>query len=398
MQKRQRDTHKSADRTGPAPNNLCAPKRHRLKGAYGTEASPFDRLPDELVLAILAALNDPRTLAAWAQTSRRHQRLANDPFVWRRLCELRFGPLLHHQFSESSKDWRWLYRAQAHVATLVGADVGAVLVNARNHDYVYWGDCRDGRPHGYGLAILLPTRHCERERALTRARPASAAPPPEETFAGYEGMWRDGRMCGHGVYTTSDGRRYDGQWRDDQRNGIGTYTQPGGFKYEGHWRDDRCNGHGVYTWPKGARHDGEFRNGKRDGRGTYVYADIERHEGHWKNDVRHGHGTTTFGDGDHYAGDHADGKFNGYGVYTWADGTRYDGQWQHGEANGVGTRHYPDGSCVRGQWTGGSLVWGEVVCHRSGGAACHNGPRCAACMAVTTAQVKPDTHQSTPEQ
>lgn len=80
------------------------------------------------MLAILVALADPRSLAMWAQTSRRRHDLANDSFVWRRLCELRFGPLLHRNFARWGKSWRWLYRAQARAAAATGTDVGAVMV------------------------------------------------------------------------------------------------------------------------------------------------------------------------------------------------------------------------------------------------------------------------------
>ncbi|AJF97367.1 Morn repeat protein [Pandoravirus inopinatum] len=124
MKKRQRDVHKSADLEGHTLDNLRALKKHRSQrrgGVHNVEASSFDRLTDELVLAILAALNNPRSLILWGQTSRRHRGLAGDPCLWRQLCESRFGPLLHRQFLELGKDWRWLYRAQAHVARMVGA-------------------------------------------------------------------------------------------------------------------------------------------------------------------------------------------------------------------------------------------------------------------------------------
>ncbi|AGO84881.1 F-box incomplete domain containing protein [Pandoravirus salinus] len=66
--------------------------------------------------SFLGALDDPQSLAMWAQTSRCHHDLANDPLLWRRLCELRFGPLLHRHFARWNKSWHWLYRAQSHEA------------------------------------------------------------------------------------------------------------------------------------------------------------------------------------------------------------------------------------------------------------------------------------------
>ncbi|AJF97374.1 Morn repeat protein [Pandoravirus inopinatum] len=121
-------------------------RRRPLKGNHVTKISGFDWLPDELVLAILVALDDPRSLASWAQTSRRHHSLADDPSLWRRLCELRFGPLLHCNFVGWGKSWRWLYRAQACEAAATGTDVGAVHARVRGRKYIYWGDCRDGLP------------------------------------------------------------------------------------------------------------------------------------------------------------------------------------------------------------------------------------------------------------
>lgn len=379
MQKRHRDTHESADLASHALDGLCAHKRHRPQRrecVRNVEASSFDRLPDELVLAILVGLDDPRALAVWAQTSRRHHRLADDPFVWRRLCELRFGPLLYRQFSQSCKDWHWLYRAQAHVAATVGADVGAVLVHARKCDYVYWGDCLDGRPHGYGLAILLPTRHCEREHALTRVLPTSATPLPEEASAGYEGMWDDGRMCGHGVYTTSDGYRYDGLWRDgkraghgtatssngthyvglwadDARSGYGTCTYSDGERYEGDWTHDQSNGRGVCTWPDGERHEGNWKRDKCDGWGVRIYPSGDRYEGDWKGNVRAGWGVHKWANGTRYEGQFRDDKRGGYGVCLYVSGARYVGHWYNDRPNGHGVYTWPSGACYNGEFRNG---------------------------------------------
>nr|UDO47931.1 Morn repeat [Pandoravirus massiliensis] len=133
--------------------------------------SLFDSMPDELVLVVLGALDSLSALASWSLTSRRHHALANDPLLWRRLCESRFGPLvLHRRFVEAGKCWRWLYRAQSRAAAPTGADVGAVIVRTQGHDHVYWGDCLNGVPHGYGLALQLPTRHCQRSHSLSRVQ------------------------------------------------------------------------------------------------------------------------------------------------------------------------------------------------------------------------------------
>jgi hypothetical protein len=359
------------DVVGLQPLEKC----RRQVGGCAPDAGSFDRLPDELVLSIFAALDDPRALGSLMQTSRRHYALGNDPVLWRRLCELRFGSLLHRNFAAYSKCWRWLYRAQARVAAVTGDDVGAAIVRVRNDNYIYWGDCRNGLPHGYGLALSLPTHHCRWPQSLARTPtgPTASVAVAASVDAGYEGEWRDGLWCGRGVCIFPDGSRHDGEWCDGRRNGAGRYTQADGTVregtwkndnqvdcgsivwsdstgYTGEWKDNNPSGHGVRTWSDGARYEGEFRCWREHGYGTLTYASGSRHKGEFEKGAAHGYGTRTIANGQRYEGQWKRDQPNGHGIYTWPGGSSHEGEFRDGEIRGYGVRVYPNGDRYAGYW------------------------------------------------
>ncbi|AGO84877.1 Morn repeat domain containing protein [Pandoravirus salinus] len=427
-----------ADKRNKVSGSRRCKRRRRQPPKYEHAApkiSVFDWLPDELVLAILAVLGDLCSLASWAQTSRRHYALADDPSLWRRLCESRFGPLLHLHFGDWAKSWRWLYRAQAHEAATMGTDVGAMRVRDHDCTYVYWGDCLDGLPHGYGLALQMPTRHCDQSRGLTRTR-TDPVDAPMETDVGYEGEWNNGQCDGRGTYTWPGGDYYTGQWKNDHYDGHGIYMFPeDGTCYEGQWSDNQHNGHGTYTWANGNRYEGGWKDNKRNGHGACTWANGERYEGGWKDDRRNGSGACTYPDAGRYEGNWDNGQRSGFGAYMWADGakyegdwkrnrrngegllievagvrysghwvddhrhghgvcaetdgSRYDGQWQHDQRHGIGTEHYIDGSSVRGRWWHKRMVSAEVTRHRRHSALCRLDSVCMACAAVAALQATP---------
>jgi hypothetical protein len=100
----------------------------------------------------------------------------------------------------------------------------------------------------------------------------------------YDGEWIDGERCGHGTITYESGDKYDGQYRNDKFNGQGTYTWADGCKYVGEWKDGEQSGYGVYTWTNGNRFEGEWANGKREGEGKIIYASGGYYKGFWEND------------------------------------------------------------------------------------------------------------------
>jgi len=49
----------------------------------------------------------------------------------------------------------------------------------------------------------------------------------------YEGMVRNGKRHGHGVYKYADGTEYKGEWRENKKQGQGQYIWNNGDKYTG---------------------------------------------------------------------------------------------------------------------------------------------------------------------
>ncbi|AGO84789.2 Morn repeat domain containing protein [Pandoravirus salinus] len=332
----------SVDATKPSENHC----QSRDPLASGTAF--FDLLPDELVLAILQVLGDLSALASWSQTSRRHHALASDPVVWRHLCESRFGSLLHHDFAKFGKCWRWLYRAQARPAATTGVDVGALVLHTDEDDSIYWGDCRDGQPHGYGLSLSLPTRHCDSAHSLVRlwAGPADASTPID---ASLEGEWCDGRAHGRAVATWPDGAQHIGTWAHGARNGHAVFTYPTGERHEGEWKDNVRHGHGVFIWHDGQCHVGLWADDARNGPGRCTHSNGDCYDGNWKDDVRHGNGIYTWPDGQRHVGLWASNVCNGYGVRTYPSGGRYEGNWKNDKRDRYGIYTYSDGCQYVGQ-------------------------------------------------
>ncbi|AGO84875.1 Morn repeat domain containing protein [Pandoravirus salinus] len=366
----------------------------------------FGRLPDELLLAVLVTLDDTRLLASWAQTSRRHRRLANDPLVWRRLCESHFGPPLHRRFLEMGKCWRWLYRAQARIASATGDDTGAIILEVDEDNYhVYWGDCLNGLPHGYGLRLQLPSRHCNPDLSPARVKACVTDSPNAPIDAGHEGEWRNGQRHGYGVGMAADGGREECNFVDNKVNGYGVCVWADGTTYEGMWRDNNAEGFGVQKWPDGNSHRGLFFDGQphgygtflwadgqvyrgmwrcnqRDGYGTCVYTNGTAHQGEWRDDMPNGFGVSTKANGTAYKGDWLNGLRHGYGIYTKSDGCRYSGWWMHNFREGRGMWEYADGSCVQGRWWHWGLNHGIVTRHRAGEPPCIEDFLCTACIIV----------------
>jgi hypothetical protein len=219
-------------------------------------------LPDELVLDIASRFGDVSTLMAWAITCRRHHRISDDLGLWEGLCKARFGCAVHVRAKEYGKDARWLYRAQGRPDTKK-TPVGAVMAR----DHIYWGDLKDGLPHGYGVAIPLPTLHRQAGRA-TRTKPdiatvssKTARRPPILERGYYEGQWHSGRANGHGKRVRWDGEIYEGAWEDGSPHGHGSLINPFCGSYVGQWYLGQKHGFGLFTSLDGTTSTEEWRNG-----------------------------------------------------------------------------------------------------------------------------------------
>lgn len=61
----------------------------------------------------------------------------------------------------------------------------------------------------------------------------------------YEGSWVEDVRDGYGVYYYVNGDRYEGEWKEHLRHGQGTYNySETGSKYVGLWRKGKMTGHG----------------------------------------------------------------------------------------------------------------------------------------------------------
>jgi hypothetical protein len=64
------------------------------------------QLPDELKIPLLLATNCPKTIAAWATTSKSNCALVLDQVLWRRLYEMHFGVPWHRDPASWGRDWQ----------------------------------------------------------------------------------------------------------------------------------------------------------------------------------------------------------------------------------------------------------------------------------------------------
>lgn len=359
--------------------------RQRDRAPIGPDEPFFGLLPGELAVDVLVATGDVASVVNWSCTSRRHRGIANDPLVWQRLYETRFGTPLHSDFAHRDKDWQWLCRARACDGRVDGASVGEISTTMGEGGALYWGDLVDGVPHGYGLLL-----------AVSATSAAAAATDYYEgdfyhgKFDGYgrrvwpSGDWYRGEFMGHkrhgrGTYCApSKGTQYEGDFANSKRHGHGIYTWADGTRYEGGYAGDKRHGHGIYTSPDGTRYEGDYVDGKRHGHGIQTCPCGGRHEGRYVDNKRHGYGVYTQVCGIRYEGTYVNDTEHGRGVYTWPDGTRHEVGYRNARMHGHAASLYPDGSCIRGHYVDGNSTGNTAVTH---------GDRCAPtqpCMACAT--------------
>jgi hypothetical protein len=340
--------------------------------------SSIDALPDEIALDIIVAAGDARSIAALSATSKRYYRLATDDHVWRRIYESRFGPRLHQRMEAHGKSWRWLYQACAAGGHRPGAVVGRLRVKFAftRAKCVYWGDVEHGLPHGYGLAISLPTELADPDALWPVGGSLS-----QETRMIYEGWWNQGYRQGHGK-TTWGGSAYEGEHASDRFCGQGILCwDQGTCRYQGGMKDDKFDGEGIYTCSDGSRYHGIYRDGHAHGWGVYTWPANNEYRGHHKKGHRHGYGTLKLDGGRIvYVGHFDRGVAHGLASKTEAGVGIFKGQFKHGNREGWGLYVYADdGSRLWGKWSKGTCVRGEVVDHGTRVTPCTGKSRCRAC-------------------
>jgi len=89
----------------------------------------------------------------------------------------------------------------------------------------------------------------------------------------YIGQVKDGKAHGFGVALLDTGSRYEGEWKNNQRHGEGTFYWPDGEYYVGNYKNDKRSGLGTYYWPNGEKYTGEWKDDKRSGSGNFYDAE-----------------------------------------------------------------------------------------------------------------------------
>lgn len=78
----------------------------------------------------------------------------------------------------------------------------------------------------------------------------------------YEGDWKDGKVHGYGVlyFDASKSCYYKGEWKDGKKHGTGIMMYKSGDSYEGQWDDNKRHGKGRMIWKnRNEEYNGEWK-------------------------------------------------------------------------------------------------------------------------------------------
>ena len=93
--------------------------------------------------------------------------------------------------------------------------------------FLYEGNWRDGKKHGYGVLSKI-------------SRNGTA-------FANYIGEWTDGAIHGFGYHWYENGDYYEGDFHRSRRQGCGHMWHCNGDYYVGTWKNNLYDGMGIYV-------------------------------------------------------------------------------------------------------------------------------------------------------
>ncbi|MCU7549849.1 protein kinase [Chitinophagaceae bacterium LB-8] len=205
------------------------------------------------------------------------------------------------------------------------------LYDHAGDEYNYYGEVKNGKPHGYGIA------------KYTKGDV-------------YEGYYKNGKMSGEGTYTWENGSQYIGQRKNDKRDGYGTFIYEDGSKYAGEWKNGVQSGEGkIYDSDGNLLYEGRFENGKM------VDDLVDEDDDKDLTTSRNGYYVVQYEDG-LYEGNFTDGQMDGQGTFTWSNGDKYTGTWKEGLMHGYGTysaaedrqiKNCPDCSVYKGYYVDG---------------------------------------------
>lgn len=211
--------------------------------------------------------------------------------------------------------------------------------------------------------------------------------------ATYDGRWLSGKPHGRGVLKWPDGKMYSGMFRNGLEDGYGEYRIPNKAlnkedHYVGHWKEGKMCGQGVYSYASGEVFEGCFQDNMRHGHGLLrsgkltssspsmfigqwvmdkkagygVFDDITRGEkymGMWQDDACQGNGVVVTQFGLYYEGSFHLNKMAGNGVLLSEDDTIYEGEFSDDwTLSGKGMLTMPNGDYIEGYFSG---EWGSGI-------------------------------------
>ncbi|KAM4669547.1 alsin [Amazona ochrocephala] len=216
---------------------------------------------------------------------------------------------------------------------------------------------------------------------------------PRFKDAVYDGRWLSGKPHGRGILKWADGRMYSGTFRTGLEDGYGEYQVPNKAlnkvdHYVGYWKEGKMCGHGVFSYATGEVYEGCFQDNMRHGHGLLrsgkltssspsmfigqwtmdkksgygVFDDITRGEkymGMWQDDVCQGNGVVVTQFGLYYEGAFSMNKMMGTGILLSEDDTIYEGEFSDNwTLSGKGTLTLPNGDYIEGLFSG---EWGSGI-------------------------------------
>ncbi|KAM8806549.1 alsin [Eudromia elegans] len=215
----------------------------------------------------------------------------------------------------------------------------------RLKDAMYNGRWLSGKPHGRGILkwadgrMYSGTFRTGLEDGYGEYRVPNKALNKDDHYVGY---WKEGKMCGHGVYSYATGEVYEGCFQDNMRHGhgllrSGKLTSSSPSMFIGQWTMDKKNGYGVFD---------DITRG-------------EKYMGMWQDDLCQGNGVVVTQFGLYYEGAFSTNKMMGTGILLSEDDTVYEGEFaDNWTLSGKGTLTLPNGDYIEGLFSG---EWGSGI-------------------------------------
>uniref|UniRef100_H0X3E6 Alsin n=1 Tax=Otolemur garnettii TaxID=30611 RepID=H0X3E6_OTOGA len=244
-------------------------------------------------------------------------------------------------------------------------------------------------PYGSGSSVQ------RQEPPISRSAKYTFYKDPRLKDATYDGRWLSGKPHGRGVLKWPDGKMYSGMFRNGLEDGYGEYRIPNKAMnkedhYVGLWKEGKMCGQGVYShsYASGEVFEGCFQDNMRHGHGLLrsgkltssspsmfigqwvmdkkagygVFDDITRGEkymGLWQDDACQGNGVVVTQFGLYYEGNFHLNKMMGNGVLLSEDDTIYEGEFSDDwTLSGKGTLTMPNGDYIEGYFSG---EWGSGI-------------------------------------